>query len=48
MRRIQGQKQQAAQAYQNFVRRGGTASTEGQYAAQRLQQLAPQQPAAAR
>ena len=42
-----GQKQQAAQAYQNFVRRGGTSSTEGQYAAQRLQQLAPQ-PAAAR
>ncbi len=36
----QGQKQQAAMAYQTYVRRGGTASSEGQYAAQRLQKLA--------
>jgi len=27
-------------AYQTYVRRGGTASSEGQYAAQRLQKLA--------
>ena len=35
-----GQKQQAAQAYQSYVSRGGTASDAGRYAAQRLQQLA--------
>ena len=38
----QGQKQQAAQAYQAYVRRSGASSAEGQYAARRLQQLAPQ------
>ena len=37
----QGQKQRAAQAYQSYVRRGGANSAEGQYAARRLQQLAP-------
>ena len=37
----QGQKQQAVQAYQSYVRRGGVNSSEGQYAARRLQQLAP-------
>ena len=36
----QGQKQQAAQAYQAYVRRGGTNSAEGQYAVRRLQQFA--------
>jgi predicted Zn-dependent protease len=43
----QGQKQQAAQAYQQYLQRTGAHSTQGQYAAQRLQQLAPP-PAAAR
>jgi len=38
----QGQSQQAALAYQAYVRRGGVSSAEGQYAARRLQQLAPQ------
>ena len=37
----QGQKRQAAAAYQAYVRGGGVSSAEGQYAAQRLQQLAP-------
>jgi len=37
----QGQKRQAAQAYQAYVQRGGTASAEGRYAVQRLQKLAP-------
>jgi predicted Zn-dependent protease len=44
----QGQKQQAAQAYQSYMRRGGANSAEGQFAAQRLQQLAPPPAAAAR
>ncbi|MEI7900343.1 MAG: M48 family metalloprotease [bacterium] len=43
----QGQKQQAAQAYQRYLQRGGAGSSQGQYATQRLQQLAPP-PAAAR
>ncbi len=43
----QGQKQQAAQAYQSYVRRSGASSAEGQYATKRLLQLAPP-PAAAR
>jgi len=43
----QGQKPQAAQAYQAFVRRGGADSDAGRYAAERLQKLAPV-PAAAR
>ena len=35
----QGRKPQAAQAYSAFVRRGGTGTSRGRYAAQRLQQL---------
>jgi predicted Zn-dependent protease len=37
----QGQKQQAAQAYQRFMRSGAAGSAESRYAQQRLQQLAP-------
>jgi len=40
----QGQRPQAAQAYSAFVRKGGTASSQGRYAAQRLQQLQPSPP----
>jgi predicted Zn-dependent protease len=43
----QGQKQQATLAYQSYLQRGGANSAQGQYATQRLQQLAPP-PAAAR
>ena len=43
----QGQKRQAAQAYQLYLQRGSASSAQGQYAAQRLQQLAPA-PAAVR
>lgn len=37
----QGQKPQAAQAYQAYLQRSGESSAEGRYAQQRLQQLAP-------
>ena len=40
----QGRKPQAAQAYSAFVRRGGTGTSRGRYAAQRLQQLQPSPP----
>lgn len=40
----QGQKQPAVQAYRAYVARSGTQSTEGQFAAQRLQTLAPVAP----
>ncbi len=41
-----GQKTRASQAYQGYLRKAGTGSAEGRYAAQRLQQTAP--PAATR
>ena len=44
----QGQRRQAVLAYQDYMRRGGAQSAEGRYAAQRVQQLAPPPPAAAR
>jgi predicted Zn-dependent protease len=37
----QGQKPQAVHAYQLYLQRGGASSAQGQYATQRLQQLAP-------
>ncbi len=37
----QGQKNKAVQSYRAYVARGGTATAEGRFAAQRLQQLAP-------
>ena len=40
----QGQHPQAKQAYSAFVRRSGTGSNQGRYAAQRLQQLQPAAP----
>lgn len=40
----QGQKALASQAYGSYIRRSGTTSARGRYAAQRLQQLSPGTP----